>query len=106
MTLENLTGLNAPIGLGIAVVHNILFMVIPSRHVRDEELERYSLGGAVGEEFAQLEEHILICDACRTRLEECDLIARSMAGTAARWRSEHPRSGSNRWSRVRLLLPL
>lgn len=81
-------------------------MVSPSRHVQDDELERYSLGGAAGEEFAQFEEHLLICEACRVRLEEYDLIARSMSGAAAGWRSEHPRSGPKSWSLARVLFPL
>lgn len=81
-------------------------MVEPGQHVKDEELERYSLAGADGEEFAQLEEHLLICEACRTRLEEYDVIAHSMAGAAAQWRSEHPRSEPKRRLMVRLLLPL
>lgn len=79
-------------------------MVSPSRHVPDEELERYSLAGAAGEEFAQLEEHLLICEPCRARLEEYDLISRSMAGAAAQWRSEH-RSEPKGWPLARLLLP-
>ena len=79
-------------------------MVSPSRHVPDEELERYSLAGAAGEEFARLEEHLLICESCRARLEEYDLVARSMAGAAARWRSEHPRSEPKRWPLAPLLL--
>lgn len=81
-------------------------MVSPGCHVPDEELERYSLAGAAGEEFARLEEHLLICDACRAKLEEYDLIAHSMAGAAAQWRSEHSRSEPKGWSLPRLLLPL
>src|SRR5215469_6949979 len=103
MTLENLAFFDPPIGLGTEVVHNILLMVSPSRHAADEELERYSLGGAAGDEFAQLEEHLLICEGCRARLEEYDLIAYSMAGAAAQWRSEHPRSEPKEWSLPRLL---
>lgn len=81
-------------------------MVDLSCHVEDEELERYSLGSASEEESARLEEHLLVCDRCRARLEEYDLIADSMAAAAAQWRSEHPRPQQKTWSLTRLLLPL
>ena len=38
------------------------------RHMDEEELEQYSLGTADSETNTALEEHLLVCEACRERL--------------------------------------
>ncbi|MGH9591962.1 MAG: hypothetical protein ACRD5L_02645 [Bryobacteraceae bacterium] len=43
------------------------------RHPSDDQLERYSLRRMSEAEMAPLEEHLLICDVCRTRLTLTDL---------------------------------
>jgi len=81
----------------MTLTHHILVVVEPGSHAQDEELERYSLGGIAEEECARLEEHLLICQACRDRLEEHDLIAGSMTVAAERWRAEHPVEQKKTW---------
>src|SRR3974390_1265797 len=54
-----------------------------SRHLDAEDIERYSLGLAPEEEAARFEEHLLICEACRGRVVECDQTSGSMQQAAA-----------------------
>lgn len=41
-------------------------------HPSDDDLEQYSLGRLGEEQSTPLEEHLLVCDACRRRVEEFD----------------------------------
>ena len=88
----------------VTVVHNILMVLEPERHADDDELERYSLGGVATDERARLEEHLLICAACRERLEDQALFADAMAGAAGRWRAEHAAKKKRSWWFPRLAL--
>jgi hypothetical protein len=63
-------------------------VVEPGGHAQDDELERYSMRDIADDECARLEEHLLICEACRERLEEHDLIASAIAAEGERWRAE------------------
>jgi len=47
-------------------------------HADEESLERYSMGTLAERESAPLEEHLLICQTCRDRLEFLDTYQRSM----------------------------
>jgi anti-sigma factor RsiW len=47
-------------------------------HVDEELLERYSLGRIEGDEAAPLEEHLLVCQECRDRLEGLNVYHRAM----------------------------
>jgi predicted anti-sigma-YlaC factor YlaD len=48
-------------------------------HPTDEELEKYSIsGGRQAEQVAAIEEHLLVCETCRNRLEEIDQYVRPM----------------------------
>ena len=40
-----------------------------NRHLGDDELEQYSMGCLPESESGAFEEHILICEHCRLRLE-------------------------------------
>jgi len=51
-------------------------------HVDTEELERYSLGRLPEEKAPSLEEHLLLCEACRLRLEKIDGYTKAMARAA------------------------
>jgi hypothetical protein len=55
---------------------------IPSQtaisHQADDQLELYALGRLTEPEQAALEEHLLICEACRQRLEEAEAFAKAM----------------------------
>lgn len=39
-------------------------------HLRSETVEKYSFRRLTGDEEAQVEEHLLVCDKCRNRLDE------------------------------------
>ena len=41
-------------------------------HISDDLLEGYSMGRLTEPEMAPLEEHLLICEACRDRLVRMD----------------------------------
>ena len=47
-------------------------------HIQDEPLERYSLGMSLEGETCTVEEHLLICQTCRDRLESLDSYHRAM----------------------------
>jgi hypothetical protein len=81
----------------VTAVHNILIVLEPDRHAEEDELERYSLGEVASDECARLEEHLLVCEACRERLAGHDLFTRSFAGAAADWRAGHPEVEKRRW---------
>ena len=53
-------------------------MNIRAGHLSDEVLERYSMGALSEPQSAPLEEHLLLCELCRTRLEELDQFTRLM----------------------------
>lgn len=74
------------------------------RHVQEEELERYSLGDSAGAECAWVEEHLLVCAACRQRLEDHDIYVSSMGAAAAEWRASRPAvERQRRWFFPRLV---
>jgi anti-sigma factor RsiW len=48
------------------------------RHLSDDSLELYSLGRLTEPERTQAEEHLLMCDECRKRLEATDAYIAAM----------------------------
>ena len=58
------------------------------KHCTDDALELYALGRLEESGTEELEEHILLCEPCRERLDEADAFVRAMKGAAARLRSE------------------
>jgi hypothetical protein len=60
----------------------------PKNHPDELQLEGYSLGTISKPEAVSLEEHLLICEACRERLSETEDYARSMQRASARSRTE------------------
>jgi hypothetical protein len=78
-----------------------------NRHPDDGELEQYSMGtlpeGAVGD----FEEHLLLCEHCRRRLEEADTYTASMRGAAAELRNRELLAATapkrSQWAWFRLL---
>jgi hypothetical protein len=58
-------------------------------HPDESQLENYSLGRIPEPEAARLEEHLLLCDACRQCLEASDVYVRSMRRASLRMRAEH-----------------
>jgi hypothetical protein len=47
-------------------------------HPDDEQLELYALGRLNEPEQAVIEEHLLICEACRQRLDQIEAYAKAM----------------------------
>lgn len=57
-------------------------------HADEGQLERYSLGAQGETDSARVEEHLLICESCRERLQETDVYTAAMRGAAQSLRSE------------------
>jgi len=74
------------------------------RHVEEEALDRYALGDSSESECAWLEEHLLVCEACRQRVQGHDLYVNSMGRAAAAWRVDHPSAERRRWFFPRVVL--
>ena len=53
------------------------------RHMDPEDLERYSLGRTDPQDTARVEEHLLVCERCRCKLEETEGFAVAMKAAAA-----------------------
>jgi hypothetical protein len=70
----------------------MLFMREIHRHMGPEELERYSLGNSAPAETARVEEHLLVCEQCRCKLEETEGYGIAMKSAAAELR----RTGTRR----------
>jgi len=81
----------------MTLVHNGMSMALErNRHPGEDELERYALGEIGEEGSASLEEHLLLCEACRERLRAHDSYVRAMKEAAAEWRAGHPAEGHRR----------
>jgi anti-sigma factor RsiW len=57
-------------------------------HIDPEDLERYAMGRASEEELARYEEHLLLCEMCRSALLETDSHVAAMRIAAAGIRRE------------------
>lgn len=53
-----------------------------SRHLDADDIEKYSIGGISEESAAELEEHLLTCQACRDRVTESDRYVRAVQNAA------------------------
>ena len=60
-------------------------------HFGEEASERYSMGTLSGEEAEQIEEHLLICEACRRRVTESHAYVAAMRRAAAQVRRDKKR---------------
>jgi hypothetical protein len=57
-------------------------------HADAEDLESYSMGASSVEETARIEEHLLICEDCRDRLQQGEGFLNSMQVAARQWRRD------------------
>ncbi|MBZ5620902.1 MAG: hypothetical protein LAQ69_19555 [Acidobacteriia bacterium] len=57
-----------------------------NRHLDEDEIERYSLGTTADEDFARLDEHLLICESCQDRVTESDRYVSTMQRAGAQLR--------------------
>jgi anti-sigma factor RsiW len=53
------------------------------KHLEEGDLERYSMGAMPEEEAAPFEEHLLICETCRRRVDDCDEFVAALKSAAA-----------------------
>jgi anti-sigma factor RsiW len=60
-------------------------------HAGDEALESYVLGTLRESDEAELEEHFLICEACRQQLQRTERFVRAMAAASRELRRRRPR---------------
>jgi len=59
-----------------------------SPHMNAEDVERYSLGSLSDEEAAGFDEHLLICELCRSSVEASDEYVASMRAAARKIRGK------------------
>src|SRR5215471_12060191 len=59
--------------------------------VTADDLERYAMGKTSAEETEQIEEHLLICESCRDRLEETREFTAAMQSASAKVRLQDRR---------------
>lgn len=71
------------------------------RHIDETTMEGYVIGSLSSEATAEVEKHLLICEACRQRVSESEDYVRAMASAA-----EHLPAARGRWQwDFRVLLP-
>jgi hypothetical protein len=73
---------------------------MPTLHIEDEVLERYSIGSLPEELAAEVEEHLLLCLMCQNRLLETDRFLMLLREAATRL-SAQPSTERERWSSFR-----
>jgi anti-sigma factor RsiW len=59
---------------------------IGSRHMNPDEIEKYSMGTLSEAEAAPFDEHLLVCEKCRTLVEASDAYVAAMRAAAKRTR--------------------
>ena len=62
------------------------------KHASDEQIDLYSVGRLSGPEVANFEEHLLICTACREKLEWSDSWVRAVRRTGPQLQPEPERA--------------
>jgi hypothetical protein len=76
-------------------------------HLDDFALEQYSMGDLPESETGVFEEHLLVCEPCRLRLQQTDEYIASMRGAGVEFRSRQrlaPVEGQRRrWTWLRLV---
>lgn len=73
------------------------------QHCTDDDLELYALGRLNDDGSELVEEHLLICGTCQTRLDEADQYVRAMRNATFRLRAEQPKpifAKFSEWFRV------
>jgi Putative zinc-finger len=80
----------------------------PGRHCmwKNDSIERYSLGTLPDQDSARLEEHLLVCEACRDHLAKEDAFAYAMRHAALQFCRESLGPDHRAWLFSRLILTL
>ena len=60
------------------------------QHPSEDDLEAYAMRTLPEQEIGPLEEHLLICSACRDRLQGTDEYVAAMRAAAGKIRQEEP----------------
>jgi hypothetical protein len=60
-------------------------------HMDEEKAEQYALGDIAEDEIAQCDEHLLVCEACRQRVQQADEWLLAVQTAASRLRREPQR---------------
>jgi hypothetical protein len=60
-------------------------------HLRDEDFESFSMGTLSGDQLDRVEQHLLICQPCRQRVQESDAFVAAIKQAATRLRAPKPR---------------
>src|SRR5437763_1511676 len=71
---------------------------MPELHTNDDLLDQYASGTLSKERLASVEEHLLICEACQSRLDASDEFAMLFRTTAAEPDVRSPRSWRMFWN--------
>jgi hypothetical protein len=71
---------------------------MPDLHINDEFLDQYALGLLPGELLAGVEEHLLICEACQSRLDASDEFAMLFRAAAVQPDARSQRSWRMFWN--------
>src|SRR5690242_15795072 len=66
-----------------------------STHIGEEELESYAMASLARDRYTSLEEHLLVCQNCRDRLDAADAYVHSVR--AAEQQVKEPEPSKVRW---------
>ena len=73
-----------------------------SSHLGDEEIEIYSGGKTTQAQEEAWEEHLLLCEACRERLESTEVFNKAMKSATAEWKRSPKEIQGAGWTLSRL----
>jgi hypothetical protein len=80
---------------------NTLMQIDVGRHLEETTLEQYSMGSLAEDAATEVEQHLLICGDCCTKVTEADAYIRAMKGAVQELPAAPERS---RWN-LRFLVP-
>jgi len=75
-------------------------------HGTEEQLELYALGRLPGSGQVRLEEHLLVCAACRDKLNEIGDFALAMRAAGKQLMADSRRASAARGKRGRAIFPV
>jgi hypothetical protein len=72
----------------------------PKHHPTEDALELFSMGRLAGHELEPIEEHLLICESCRNRVEESDRFTSALKPALRQLRLEPEPSRRSLWATI------
>ena len=73
---------------------------VATKHIGEEAAEKYSLGQFSARKVAEIEEHLLVCESCRTAVTAADAYVATMRTAAAKVRKAEQNSKKKNRSAV------